>query len=157
MTKQQKKAQKKRQKQAQQNRMKLVDGWALRQAEERAEIIGDIPIMILPEDREDAEKNVPKVRKPKPGVVALREIRNVQKSGAHLLQKKPFRRFVREQWATKLMFKPTALDAIQEAAEAYAVNLLEGAVLLQLHRKRKTLVKKDINYCRRIKENDFDA
>lgn len=99
-------------------------------------------------------------RKYKPGTVALREIRKIQKTGALLLKKAPFSRLVRE--VTKAMktdakFKPSALSAVQEAAEAFATGTLEGAVMLQLHRKRKTLVKKDIEYVRRIKGEVLDA
>jgi histone H3 len=58
---------------------------------------------------------------------------------------------------TGARFKPSALAAVQEAAEAYATSTLEGAVMLQLHRKRKTLIKKDIEYVRRIKGELLDA
>jgi histone H3 len=99
-------------------------------------------------------------RRYKPGTVALREIRKFQKSGSLLLKKAPFARVVRE--ATKKIktdhrFKKSALAAIQEAAESFATSTLEGAVMLQLHRKRKTLVKKDIEYVRRIKGELLDA
>ena len=83
-----------------------------------------------------------------------------KKTGALLLKKAPFGRLVRE--VTKTMktdakFKPSALAAVQEAAEAFATGTLEGAVMLQLHRKRKTLVKKDVEYVRRIKGELLDA
>jgi histone H3 len=99
-------------------------------------------------------------RKYKPGTVALREIRKIQKTGALLVKKAPFGRLVREitkKMKTDAKFKPSAISAVQEAAEAYATSTLEGAVMLQLHRKRKTLVKKDIEYVRRIKGDLLDA
>jgi histone H3 len=99
-------------------------------------------------------------RKYKPGTVALREIRKIQKTGALLVKKAPFSRLVREitkGMKTDAKFKPSALAAVQEAAEAYATSTLEGAVMLQLHRKRKTLVKKDIEYVRRLKGELRDA
>ena len=99
-------------------------------------------------------------RRYKPGTVALREIRKIQKSGALLVKKAPFGRLVRgitKALKTDARFKPSALAAVQEAAEAYATSTLEGAVMLQLHRKRKTLVKKDIEYVRRIKGELLDA
>jgi histone H3 len=99
-------------------------------------------------------------RKYKPGTVALREIRKIQKSGATLLKKAPFARVVRAITATMksgAKFRKSALGAVQEAAEAFATTTLEGAVMLQLHRKRKTLVKKDIEYVRRIKGELNDA
>ena len=99
-------------------------------------------------------------RKYKPGTVALREIRKIQKTGALLLKKAPFSRLVRAVTAvmkSDAKFKPSALAAVQEAAEAFATSTLEGAVMLQLHRKRKTLVKKDVEYVRRIKGDLIDS
>merc|ERR1719291_1009416 len=90
----------------------------------------------------------------KPGTVALREIRKIQKGSGLLLQKAPFQRLVRSDLGPlkqTCRFKRSALAAVQEAAEAYAVSTLEGAVMLQLHRRRQTLVKKDIEFVRRIK------
>ena len=95
-----------------------------------------------------------KQRRWKPGTVALRQIKKLQKSGRLLLQKAPFQRAVREslgQHKAGLSFKPSALEAMQEAAESYLVGLFEGAVILQLHRQKKTLTNKDLNYTRRIR------
>ena len=88
-------------------------------------------------------------RRYKPGTVALREIRKMQKSGKILLAKAPFARIVRKfatGMKTDCRFRKNALAAIQDAAEAFATTTLEAAVMLQLHRKRKTLVKKDVEY-----------
>jgi histone H3 len=112
-----------------------------------------------PSKKKTAKKGGGK-RKYKPGTVALREIRKIQKTGALLVKKAPFGRLVREVtkgMKTDAKFKPSALAAVQEAAEAYATSTLEGAVMLQLHRKRKTLIKKDIEYVRRIKGELLDA
>ena len=73
---------------------------------------------------------------------------------------RPFARIVRQITSTMksgAKFRKSALGAVQEAAEAFATTTLEGAVMLQLHRKRKTLVKKDIEYVRRIKGELNDA
>ena len=99
-------------------------------------------------------------RRYKPGTLALREIRKMQKTGKTLLAKASFGRIIREglkTYKTDAKFRKTALGAIQDAAEAYATTTLEGAVMLQLHRKRKTLVKKDVEYVRRIKGELLDA
>jgi len=45
----------------------------------------------------------------------------------------------------------TALLAIQEAAEAYLVNLFEDANLCAIHADRVTLMAKDIQLARRIR------
>ena len=44
-----------------------------------------------------------------------------------------------------------ALQALQEAAEAYLVYLFEDANLCAIHAKRVTLMKKDIQLARRIR------
>ena len=62
-------------------------------------------------------------------VVALREIRRYQKSTELLLPKLPFKRLVREiahEINPGLRFQSGALEALQEAAEAYLVNEFEG-------------------------------
>jgi len=96
----------------------------------------------------------PKKRRWKAGTVALREIRRLQKGSQLLIQRAPFQRLVRDRlkdFKSGLQFKPSALEAVQEAAENYMVGVFEGAVILQLHRQRKTLNQKDINYTRRIR------
>eukprot|EP01062_Namystynia_karyoxenos_P048777 TRINITY_DN37261_c0_g1_i11.p1 TRINITY_DN37261_c0_g1~~TRINITY_DN37261_c0_g1_i11.p1 ORF type:complete len:140 (+),score=54.43 TRINITY_DN37261_c0_g1_i11:71-490(+) len=95
-----------------------------------------------------------KKRRWRPGVVAVREIRRLRKSGKLLLQKAPFQREVRstvEKYKEDVWFKPSAMDALQEATESYLVGVFEGAVILQLHREKKTLTWKDLNYTRRIR------
>ena len=93
-------------------------------------------------------------RKWKPGTVALREIRAAQKSGRLLLQRAPFQRLARvaiAKFKDDCMFRRSALDALQEAAEGYATQLLQEALILMCHRNRKTLVPKDVFYLRYIR------
>ena len=62
------------------------------------------------------------------GTVALREIRKFQKSTEFLIHKLPFQRLVREiaqERKSELRFQATALEALQEASEAYLVGLFE--------------------------------
>ena len=74
------------------------------------------------------------VKKPhrfRPGTVALREIRRFQKSTELLIRRLPFQRLVREiaqEFKADLRFQSSAVQAIQEAAEAYLVGLFEGVV-----------------------------
>ncbi|CAI5999881.1 unnamed protein product [Closterium sp. NIES-65] len=69
------------------------------------------------------------VKKPhryRPGTVALREIRKYQKSTELLIRKLPFQRLVREiaqDFKTDLRFQSSAVMALQEAAEAYLLNI----------------------------------
>ena len=97
------------------------------------------------------------VKKPhryRPGTVALREIRRYQKSTDLLIRKLPFQRLVREVaqvFKTDLRFESHALMALQEASEAYLVNLFEDTNLCAIHAKRVTIYPKDIQLARRIR------
>ena len=74
--------------------------------------------------------------------MALREIRKYQKSTELLIRRMPFQRLVREiaqEFRTDLRFQSTALVALQEAAEAYLVHLMEDANLCAIHAKRVTI------------------
>jgi len=111
-----------------------------------------------------AQKTVPSgggIKKPhrfRPGTVALREIRRYQKSYDLLLRKLPFQRLVREiaqNFKTELRFQASAIAALQEAAEAYLVGILEEANLCAIHAKRVTLMPKDIVLALKIRPNKF--
>jgi len=103
------------------------------------------------------EGGVGKVRKQhrwRPGTVALREIRKYQKSTEMLIRKAPFQRLVREvarDVKTELRFQSSALDALQEATEAYIVNVFEDAQLCAIHAKRVTLMPSDVRLAIRIR------
>jgi histone H3 len=67
--------------------------------------------------------------------VALREIRRYQKSTELLIQKLPFQRLVREiamDYKADLRWQALAVNALQEASEAYLVCLFEGNIFLVL-------------------------
>ena len=97
------------------------------------------------------------VKKPyrfRPGTVALREIRKYQKSTELLIRKLPFQRLVREianDFKTDLRFQSHAIQAMQEASEAYLVSLFEDTNLCAIHAKRVTIFPKDIQLARRIR------
>ena len=89
-----------------------------------------------------------------PGTVALREIRRYQKSTDLLIRKLPFQRLVREvaqDINNKLRFQSTTLLALQEASEAYLVELFEDTNLCAIHAKRVTIMPKDMQLARRIR------
>ena len=100
------------------------------------------------------------VRKPRrfrPGTVALREIRKYQKSTDLLIRKVTFQRLVREicRGFTKtlgyeLRFQSLALEALQEGAEAYLVNMFDQCNHICLHSKRVTLQVKDMLLWKRL-------
>jgi histone H3/H4 len=91
--------------------------------------------------------------------VALREIRRYQKSTDLLIRKLPFQRFVREiaqDFKTDLRFKADSLLAIHEASEAYLVSLAEDANLCAIHARRVTIMPKDIQLAKRIRNNKYE-
>ncbi|KAL0476894.1 his-2 [Acrasis kona] len=90
----------------------------------------------------------------KPGTVALREIRRYQKSTELLIRRAPFQRLVREiaqDYKSDLRFQQSAVDALQEASEAYLVGLFEDTNLCAIHAKRVTIMPKDVQLARRIR------
>ena len=96
----------------------------------------------------------------RPGTVALKQIRQYQKSTDLLIRKLPFQRLVREiacdskviksPLCGKVRFQSAAIMALQEAAEAYLVGLFEDTNLCAIHAKRVTIMPKDIQLARRI-------
>ena len=96
----------------------------------------------------------------RPGTVALKQIRQYQKSTELLIRKLPFQRLVREiagdhdiitsPLCGKVRFQSAAVMALQEAAEAYLVGLFEDTNLCAIHAKRVTIMPKDIQLARRI-------
>ncbi|KAJ1345976.1 hypothetical protein KIN20_000624 [Parelaphostrongylus tenuis] len=105
-----------------------------------------------------ATGGVMKPHRYRPGTVALREIRRYQKSTELLIRKLPFQRLVREivqDYMTHQRFQSSAVIALQEAAEAYLVDLFEDANLCAMHAKRVTIMPKDIQLARRIRGERF--
>ncbi|KAB8070826.1 histone-fold-containing protein [Aspergillus leporis] len=98
-------------------------------------------------------------RRYKPGTVALKEIRKYQRSYDLLLRKLPFARLVREvaldllpaDVGASLRWQSQAIQALQEAAEAFLVHLFEDTNLCAIHAKRVTIMQKDIQLARRIR------
>ncbi|EAW08656.1 putative histone H3 variant [Aspergillus clavatus NRRL 1] len=98
-------------------------------------------------------------RRYRPGTVALKEIRKYQRSYDLLIQKLPFARLVREvaldllptEVGAQLRWQSHAIQALQEAAEAFLVHLFEDTNLCAIHAKRVTIMQKDIQLARRIR------
>jgi histone H3/H4 len=112
-----------------------------------------------------ARKSAPSsggIKKPhrfRPGTVALREIRKFQKNTDLLIRKIPFQRLVREvaqdinngTWR----FQSHAIQALQEASEAYLTSVFEDTNLCAIHAKRVTIMPKDMQLARRIRGDKF--
>lgn len=93
-----------------------------------------------------------------PGTKALSEIRKFQRTTTPLISRLPFYRLVKEIGETflttgdsNLRWQVEAVNALQEAAEAYLVHLFEDANLCAIHSKRVTIMLKDIQLARRIR------
>ena len=59
-------------------------------------------------------------------------------------------REIAQDFKTELHFEGQAILALQEAAEAYLVGLMEDTNLCAIHAKRVTIMAKDIQLARRI-------
>ena len=126
---------------------------------------GEFPRKRLAQDA--ARKTAPvdakaKKHRHRPGTGALREIRKYQKSTELLIKKAPFQKLVREvvmdvqefhklKTGAGLRMQSDALMALQEASEAFIIQLFEDANLCAINAKRVTIMPRDIHLTRRIR------
>lgn len=98
-------------------------------------------------------KKIDFVKKPhrfRPGTVALREIRKMQKSTCTVIPRLCFYRLVKEiagncdTCIPSIKFESRAITALQESSEAYLVEILYKANLEAIFNKRQTLYARDI-------------
>jgi len=95
----------------------------------------------------------------RPGTVALREIRRLQKTTELLIPRAPFQRLVREICLSEtfklrmndMRWQSAALGAMHEAAEAYLIGLFEDTNLCAIHAKRVTIMPRDVQLATRIR------
>jgi histone H3 len=107
--------------------------------------------------RDNSQQGQRRKYKARSGTVALREIRRYQKSTDLLIRKLPFQRLIREiaqDFKNDLRFQGSAILALQEACEAYLVGLFEDTNICALHAKRVTIMPKDMQLSKKIR-NDF--
>jgi histone H3/H4 len=98
-------------------------------------------------------------RRRRPGVAAIREIRLLQQKTGLLIRKLPFARLVREilqgndirQVQGGYRIQSSALEALQEASEAFLIGLFEDAMLCCTHTKRVTLMARDISLIKTLR------
>lgn len=96
-------------------------------------------------------------RRYKPGTLALKEIRRYQNTTHLLLLKLPFQRLIREVCqdvlppGAPMRWQSTAVQALQEAAEAFLVRLMEDTNLCAIHAKRVTIMARDMQLARRLR------
>jgi histone H3 len=98
------------------------------------------------------------IKKPhrfRPGTVALREIRKFQRGSENLIRTAPFKRIVRElaqdiieeeygRTLDGVRFRADSFEALQQAAESFAVDFLDRVNLAAIHAKRVTIQSKDV-------------
>jgi histone H3/H4 len=99
----------------------------------------------------------------RPGTVALREIRKLQKRVNLIIPRLRFSRFVREiaedfkaenqQDGETWRFSPDAIVALQESAEQYLSTLFEDTQIAAIHAKRITIMPRDMQLVRRVRGN----
>lgn len=96
--------------------------------------------------------------------MALREIKQLQRSTDTIIPKAPFQRLVKDisrqfedlfGFSDPIRFSSEALLALQEAAEAYMISIFEDTNLAAIHAKRQTIMKKDMDLARRIRGDRF--
>jgi histone H3 len=84
------------------------------------------------------------------GVIALREIRRYQKSTENLIRKAPFQRLAREIvqniLGNYLRFQKDAFLILNEAVEAFIVELFKQTLLSAIHRNSVTISPKDMKF-----------
>ena len=104
-----------------------------------------------------------KQRRYKPGTVALREIRKMQKSTHLLMAKRPFQRLVRQvirkvaPAGIDMRIERKALQALQEASEAYLVEVLQATNKAALHRRRVTIAPLDVRFAMDMRGDNMIA
>ena len=92
------------------------------------------------------------VCKYRPGIGALKEIRHYQKEFQVICSKAAVARLVHELCENKnLRWQAKAIMALHEAFEDYLVGLFEDCVLEAVHRKRVTVMPKDMFIALRIR------
>lgn len=112
-------------------------------------------VVIGAKGKTQKRKGLKKPRRYKPGTVALRDIRKYQKDYDLLIRKLPFARFVREIQKDisrfDLRWQSAAIRCLQEAAEAYIVDIFQDANLCAIHANRVTIQVKDMRLTRKIR------
>jgi histone H3 len=77
----------------------------------------------------------------------LREIKKHQSTTDLLLRKALFERLVRaiaQSRQLDVKFRPSAINALQEASEAFIIGMMEDGLLCTIHANRVALMQRDI-------------
>jgi len=100
-------------------------------------------------------KHNPKPKRHRPSQVVLSQIRKYQKSTDLLIPRLPFQRLVKDifqgLFLKQYRIQASALEALQEVAEAYLVSTFEMSQICAYHGSRLTVYKKDMQLVRRLR------
>ena len=94
----------------------------------------------------------------RPGTVALREIRKLQKGTENLVPKRAVVRLIKEimqDFATDMRLTKEAGEAIQCIAETFVVELFEDSNLVSINSKRVTVMPRDVQTVLRIQRRNY--
>lgn len=94
----------------------------------------------------------------RPGTVALREIRKLQKGTDNLVPKRAVVRLIKEimqDFSTDMRLTKEAAEAIQCIAETFVVELFEDSNLVSINSKRVTVMPRDIRTVQKIKGRKY--
>ncbi len=83
----------------------------------------------------------------RPGTVALREIRNMQRSTDLLIPRQPMRRLIRElagEQRSNIRMTKDAVESLHVAAEAFITDLFSSGMYMAVFAGRKSLELKDL-------------
>lgn len=106
-------------------------------------------------ERHDDGEKPSKSKRFRPGDKWRNEVRKYQRSTDLLIRRLPFARLVREITTSvnskDFRWTVDAMQALQEATEAYIVGLMEDGVLCSIHARRVTLMVRDVQLAQRIR------
>ena len=130
-----------------------------RQTAKKSSVAAPASLHMKLASKEKRMKQIEQVKKRKdryrPGQLALKEIRRLQKSFDLLIPRTRMQRLIREiskdLCREDLKFQSASLGALHEAAEAYLVGLFEDTNLCAIHAKRVTIMPRDIFLARKIR------
>lgn len=104
---------------------------------------------------EVGQKKVRRFKRWRPGTKAKREIKKLQTSTRTLVPKSSMERLIREisqEFATDVRFKPSAIEALQQAAEMYVTGVFKKSDVVRAHCKRETLAIEDMRTAIRVQD-----
>ncbi len=106
---------------------------------------------------EPEQKRQKKLHRFRPGTVALREIRNEQRSTDLVFPKTPFQRLVREITQDiknpDMLWSAEAMEALQVASEAFLIEVFQDANELAIFRDCETIEPRDMQMALKLRRD----